>query len=160
MHEPMAQLEMTVTVSTMLSEFIFETIPQLMTQSVNNTYTNQWTSVFNITSIVLSGFVTLNGVWRFMYYSWWKGISLNQIPFEIMGVIEYRDDKIYANGGNKIISDKHVDMKDINATQRNNVMFNVLHYGNTKDKYNSMNENDEVNIHFIFKKHAANVKQN
>ena len=52
----------------LLAEFVTETFPQLVVQSYNNTYTNQWTSTLNVVSAAASVVISVNGLWRMLYW--------------------------------------------------------------------------------------------
>ena len=52
----------------LLAEFATETFPQLIVQSYNNTYTNQWTSTLNVVSALASIVISVNGLWRMLYW--------------------------------------------------------------------------------------------
>ena len=58
----------------LLAEFLSETFPQLIVQSYNNTYTNQWTSTLNVVSAAASVVISVNGLWRMLY--WKVNLSL------------------------------------------------------------------------------------
>jgi hypothetical protein len=52
----------------LLAEFVTETFPQLIVQSYNNSYTNQWASLLNVVSAVASVIIFINGLWRMLYW--------------------------------------------------------------------------------------------
>ena len=52
----------------LLAEFVTETFPQLILQSYNNTYTNQWANLLNIVSAAASVIISVNGLWRMLYW--------------------------------------------------------------------------------------------
>ena len=63
----------------LFSEFLFETLPQIIIQNVNTIATDQFTSV-QAFSTALSAFITLNGLVTFGYYWWYQGKSMGEIP--------------------------------------------------------------------------------
>ncbi|MEK9698547.1 MAG: hypothetical protein VW270_22435, partial [Candidatus Poseidoniales archaeon] len=52
----------------LLNEFILESIPQLLLQGINNTYTDQWLTGVTLFSFVFSLTIVINSIWRFGYY--------------------------------------------------------------------------------------------
>ena len=63
----------------LLSEFVFETLPQLVIQNVNTVVTQNFTRV-QLFSTLLSGFITLNGLVTFGYYMLYQGKKMGEIP--------------------------------------------------------------------------------
>ena len=74
----------------LFSEFVFETMPQLTTQSINSYYTSEWTAI-QYFSTVLSGFMTINGIYTFGYYSLYQGKKMGEIPTKsaILGFLTF-----------------------------------------------------------------------
>jgi len=66
----------------LLAEFMIETLPQLIIQSVNTVLTNGVSATF-IFSITLSIYNTINGVWKYGYYVLYLGKSVTEVPQEI-----------------------------------------------------------------------------
>ena len=58
-------------------------MPQLIIQSMNNQFTQKWTSA-GIFSITLSVFMTLNGLYRYGYYLLWLGMALKDVPNPVL----------------------------------------------------------------------------
>lgn len=62
------------------SEILFESLPQIVLQVVNNVYLGtSWTFVSYI-SVVVSGINILNGIYRVAYYKYYLKINLVDIP--------------------------------------------------------------------------------
>ncbi len=66
----------------LLSEFLIESLPQVIIQSYNNSKTNTW-SIYGYASAALFAIVALDGIWRFIYYRLYSGISFANIPISI-----------------------------------------------------------------------------
>jgi hypothetical protein len=62
----------------MLAEFLLESLPQLLVQSINNQLTNKWTLIGWI-SAGLSMFVALNGTYRMLYWMLWMKVPIDQV---------------------------------------------------------------------------------
>jgi hypothetical protein len=60
----------------LLAEFLMETLPQLIIQVYNTQIIGQWTSIGYFSSI-LSIFIAFNGLYRYGYYSFWRGIHID-----------------------------------------------------------------------------------
>jgi hypothetical protein len=67
------------------TKVVFESIPQLFIQIVNNIALNSFSPVAVI-SIALAGLNTLNGFYRLIYFRFYLGIKLVNIPVHIKGV--------------------------------------------------------------------------
>ncbi len=66
----------------LLSEFVFETLPQLVLQIFNNTNTKIWTTS-GYFSTCFSIFSTLNGIYKYIYWVGYKGISIDDVPVTV-----------------------------------------------------------------------------
>ncbi len=71
----------------MLQESIFEemlteSVPQMIIQIVNNTFTNVWTNL-SYFSTAMSAMMILNGIWRLFYYRMYLKISITDIPNDL-----------------------------------------------------------------------------
>lgn len=55
---------------------IIESMPQLVIQILNSTYIEAWTPI-SLFSTFLSAFITINGLYRFVYYLIWRGIHID-----------------------------------------------------------------------------------
>ena len=64
----------------MLNEFLFESMPQLLLQGLNSTMTNQWGSGFAIFSFTFSLVVVINATWRFGYYYFVEDVPIGDVP--------------------------------------------------------------------------------
>ena len=75
----------------MMAEFIGETLPQLVLQMLNNSATGTWT-VFGYISLVLSLTVAVNGAYRLLYYRFWRGYAMDEIPadFSVFGFFQVK----------------------------------------------------------------------
>jgi hypothetical protein len=62
----------------MLAEFLLESLPQLLVQSLNNQLTHKWTLIGWI-SAALSMFVALNGTYRMLYWMFWMKVPIDQV---------------------------------------------------------------------------------
>jgi hypothetical protein len=74
----------------LLTEFLFESLPQLSIQAYNNTQLQKW-SLLSYISTIFSLFMTLDGIWRISYYKIYNGISFRDIPVG-MGIIKINPD--------------------------------------------------------------------
>ena len=69
----------------MLSEFLLESIPQLLLQGLNNTATDQWDGGVSLFSFAFSATVVLNSVYRFGYYKLWRGgVTVAEVPNRVV----------------------------------------------------------------------------
>ena len=66
----------------LFAEFVFETLPQLVIQTTNNQLINSWGAI-GIFSTVLSIFMAFNGVYRFVYWTWFLGVKFEDVPIEL-----------------------------------------------------------------------------
>jgi hypothetical protein len=71
----------------MLQESIFEemlteSVPQMVIQIVNNTFTNVWSNL-SYFSTAMSAMMILNGIWRLFYYRMYLKISITDIPNDL-----------------------------------------------------------------------------
>ena len=60
-------------------EMLTESVPQMVIQIINNTFTNVW-SPLSYFSTAMSGIMILNGIWRLVYYRMYMKIAINAIP--------------------------------------------------------------------------------
>ena len=63
-------------------EMLTESVPQMVIQIVNNTFTNVW-SPLSIFSTGLSAVMILNGIWRLVYYRLYLKIKIDAIPTDL-----------------------------------------------------------------------------
>ena len=96
-HDTEIEIDISLLNEALFAEFLFESLPQMVVQSLNNTLTQLWNPI-GIFSMCLSVFVMLNGLYRYGYYSFWLGYSIQNVPTEISigGIkvsIENTDDK-------------------------------------------------------------------
>ena len=74
----------------LLVGFAATTLPNLCVQVINNTLTKTWTP-FQFISVLLSGYMIVNGLWKYCYWYVVRGVSLHDIPpprlfpFKFMG---------------------------------------------------------------------------
>jgi len=66
----------------LLAEFLFETVPQLIVQSINSKLTGTLTNIA-IFSITLSSYSVLNGVYKYGYHVLWLGKNIADVPQSI-----------------------------------------------------------------------------
>ena len=72
-------------------EFFYESFPQLIIQSINNTLTKQW-NPSGIFSICLTVYMTTNGCWRFLYLRYLQigeAVSFSEIPITMTIDLSY-----------------------------------------------------------------------
>ena len=60
-------------------EMLTESVPQMIIQIVNNTFTNVW-GPLSYFSTIMSGLMILNGIWRLVYYRLYQKITIDAIP--------------------------------------------------------------------------------
>jgi len=60
-------------------EMIIESIPQLIIQIINNTFTGTWSPLSYISTFV-SGCIVFNGIWPLVYYRWYLNMRVGDIP--------------------------------------------------------------------------------
>jgi len=60
-------------------EMMVESVPQLIIQIINNTFTDTWSTLSYISAFV-SSFTILNGIWRLLYYKWYLNMRVGDIP--------------------------------------------------------------------------------
>jgi len=72
-----------------MSEFILESIPQLILQGLNNSATGQWRSTVTLFSFVFSLTVIGNSFYRFGYLRFVKKMSIKAVPYTI--ILPYYD---------------------------------------------------------------------
>ena len=63
-------------------EMLTESVPQMIIQIVNNSYTNVWTPL-SYFSTIMSGVMILNGLWRLVYYRIYLKIAIHAIPTDL-----------------------------------------------------------------------------
>ena len=63
-------------------EMLTESVPQMVIQIVNNTFTNVW-SPLSIFSTGMSAVMILNGIWRLVYYRLYLKIKIDAIPTDL-----------------------------------------------------------------------------
>ncbi len=96
-HDKQIEIDISLLNEALFAEFLFESLPQMVVQSMNNTLTQLWNPI-GIFSMCLSVSVMLNGLYRYGYYSFWLGYSIQNVPTEISigGIkvsVESADDK-------------------------------------------------------------------
>jgi len=96
-----------------LMEFIFESIPQLLIQGINNTLLDEWRLVINLASYALSGYIMGNSLWRYGYHIWTYGANVSAVPIRMnigfMTVtIENKSDRAHRHrkGGDASIAER------------------------------------------------------
>jgi hypothetical protein len=63
-------------------EMLTESVPQMIIQIVNNTFTNVW-SPLSYFSTTMSALMILNGIWRLCYYRLYLKIKIDAIPTDL-----------------------------------------------------------------------------
>jgi hypothetical protein len=63
-------------------EMLTESVPQMIIQIVNNTFTNVWTPL-SYFSTIMSGVMILNGIWRLVYYRIYLKTAIHAIPTDL-----------------------------------------------------------------------------
>jgi hypothetical protein len=63
-------------------EMLTESVPQMVIQILNNTFTNVW-SPLSYFSTAMSGVMILNGIWRLVYYRLYLKIKIDAIPTDL-----------------------------------------------------------------------------
>lgn len=66
-----------------LVEFFFESIPQLVLQGINNSFAGEWRSPIVKISFIFSAFMVVNGVWSFGYPVLFNGVTINDVPVRL-----------------------------------------------------------------------------
>jgi hypothetical protein len=66
----------------LMAEFIMETLPQLIIQIYNNQVQDTWTDI-GIFSAGLSVVIAFNGVYRYLYWTLYQGITFKDIPVDV-----------------------------------------------------------------------------
>ena len=94
-HDKEVEVDVALLNEALFAEFIFESLPQMVVQSMNNTLTQLWNPI-GIFSMCLSVAVMLNGLYRYGYYSFWLGYSIQNVPTEI----SFGGIKVSVEGGN------------------------------------------------------------
>jgi len=64
------------------TEILYETLPQIVLQVINNMLVEQWTLI-SIISTIISGIDMINGVYRFIFYKVYRKINLVDIPVKL-----------------------------------------------------------------------------
>ena len=64
-------------------QFLLETAPQLVLQITNGYLSNSISSPPSIFSITFSVLITSNGLYRYVYYLFWKKVSFDKIPMPL-----------------------------------------------------------------------------
>ncbi len=75
------KLDTAILNESLFAEFISETLPQLGLQSFNNSLTNTFSTV-GIFSSALSVTIAFNGLYRYGYYTLYKGYKIGEVPTE------------------------------------------------------------------------------
>lgn len=63
-------------------EFAFESLPQIIIQSINNTLLNSWNNI-ELASCIMSAVSAVDGVYRYGYYCLWLGQAIQKVPIEM-----------------------------------------------------------------------------
>jgi hypothetical protein len=80
--QPDSHIDFAILNESLFSEFLFETFPQLLLQIINTSLVGGTNFAF-IFSVALSGYNTLNGIYKYGYYVIYKQKSLRDVPQEI-----------------------------------------------------------------------------
>jgi hypothetical protein len=77
-------LDASVLNESLFYEFLFETVPQIAIQSINNSliYKGNIPPV-SLFSLAMSIFIAINGIYRYGYYLLWKGTKFDEIPLPL-----------------------------------------------------------------------------
>jgi hypothetical protein len=67
----------------LLAEFVFEAMPQLLLQGLNNTYTYQWGNPITRFSFAFSFAMIVNGIWTLVYPIVMEGMTINDVPLRV-----------------------------------------------------------------------------
>ena len=67
----------------LLAEFVFEAMPQLLLQGLNNTYTYQWGNPITGFSFGFSFAMVVNGIWKLAYPIVMEGMTINDVPLHV-----------------------------------------------------------------------------
>ena len=77
-------LDATVLNESLFYEFLLETVPQILIQSVNNSLIyNGRLPAISVFSLSMSVFIAINGIYRYGYYLLWKKIKFDEIPLPL-----------------------------------------------------------------------------
>jgi hypothetical protein len=77
-------LDATVLNESLFYEFLLETVPQILIQSVNNSLIyNGRLPAISVFSLSMSVFMAINGIYRYGYYLLWKKIKFDEIPLPL-----------------------------------------------------------------------------
>ncbi len=115
-HDTDIEIDVAMLNEAMFAEFLFESLPQMVVQSMNNTLTQLWNPI-GVFSMCLSVAVMLNGLYRYGYYSFWLGYSIQNVPTEIsfggikVSVEDENDKKGKDNEAKKNIRNSIVDIE-------------------------------------------------
>jgi hypothetical protein len=91
----------------LFAEFLSETVPQLLLQSINSSACQQLNSGVAIFSISLSVFMTCNGLYRYWYYTYFLGYEMRDVPLEVkIGTTVIRLDHVTHNHGGNLMDEK------------------------------------------------------
>lgn len=63
----------------LFATFLLETLPHLGIQILNNSLASKWNN-FKIFSIAFSSYMLVAGIWKFVYWKWWKETPMEQVP--------------------------------------------------------------------------------
>ena len=81
------EIDVAILNESLFAEFLFETLPQLCLQCVNNELTHTWNAI-GIFSATFSVAIALHGTHRYFYYMFIMKMGFHEVPAEVslMGV--------------------------------------------------------------------------
>lgn len=95
LNKPDDHIDFAILNESLLAEFLFETLPQLLIQSYNTILIEAVDGAY-IFSVILSGYNTLNGLYKYGYHVLYKRIPVSDVPREIEllgGFLKYKNNK-------------------------------------------------------------------
>ena len=106
-HDSTVLIDTGIMNESLFAEFLSETVPQLLLQSINSSACQQLNSGVAIFSISLSVFMTCNGLYRYWYYTYFLGYEMRDVPLEVkIGTTVIRLDHATHNHGGNLMDEK------------------------------------------------------
>jgi len=118
------------------TEILFETLPQIILQTINNFLISQWNFI-SIFSTIIAGIDLLNGIQRFIYYKVYLRKDLIDIPFQIEfgGITLIDKDSLSDNNSPDLEVQYH---EKVSSRDNHEETLSDIHQVKLKENYNKI----------------------
>ena len=115
----------------LFEEFIFETFPQIIMQVINNYYTTYTT--ITVFSLVFSAIIMADGIWRMVYWRYFKQVAFDDIPVKLPGGIINLNRVITTSETSNVLNVLH-DIRSLKLENNNNTTEKEYKKSNTEER--------------------------